>query len=156
MANTYTQVNIHAVFAVKGRENVITEKFRSELFQYISGILKNHGLYPLAVNGWKDHAHVFFELKPDVSLSKVMGLVKTNSSKWINENKFVKGKFEWQRGYSGFSYSRSQRNKVIDYIVKQEEHHKKDQNTFKKEYLALLDRFEIDYDPKYLFDFYDD
>ncbi len=156
MANTYTQVNIHAVFAVKGRENLITENFRSELFQYISGILKNHGLFSLAVNGWKDHVHVFFELKPEVSLSKAMELVKTNSSKWINEKKFTKGKFEWQRGYSGFSYSRSQRNKVIDYIVKQEEHHKKAQNSFKKEYLALLDRFEIDYDPRYLFEFYDD
>ncbi|MFO7659254.1 MAG: IS200/IS605 family transposase [Bacteroidales bacterium] len=156
MANTYTQINIHAVFAVKGHQNQITKNFRSELFKYISGIVKNQGLFPLAVNGWLDHVHVFFELKPDVSISKVIELIKANSSKWINENKFIKGKFEWQRGYGAFSYSRSQRSEVINYIANQEAHHKPKENTFKKEYLGMLNRFEVDYDPKYLFEFFEE
>lgn len=113
MANTYTQLNVQAVFAVKGRDNFITSNFRDELFGYISGILKNIKQYPLAVNGYKDHVHIFFELNPSSSVSEVLEIVKANSSKWINTKKFVKGHFEWQRGYGGFTYSRSQRNDVI-------------------------------------------
>lgn len=124
MANTYTQINIHAVFATKGRENFILNSFNNQLFQYISGILKNINQFPLAVNGHKDHVHVFFELKSTDSVSNVLQILKTNSSKWINESKFLKGKFNWQNGYGAFSYSKSQRNDVIQYIINQEEHHK--------------------------------
>jgi putative transposase len=154
MANTYTQMNVQAVFAVKGRENYLLTNFRATVFRYISGILKDIGQYPLAVNGVHNHVHIFFELNPSTSLADVMEKVKANSSKWINGNKFEKGKFEWQRGYGGFTYSRSQRNDVIQYIINQENHHR--QTTFKEEYLEMLRKFEIDFDDRYIFDFYDD
>lgn len=152
MANTYTQINIHAIFSVKGHENIIT-KFQEELFKYISGILKNNNQFPLAVNGHKDHVHVFFELHPTMALSDIIRTVKSNASKWINELKFVKGKFSWQEGYGAFSYSKSQRDSVIKYIMQQELHHRK--KTFREEYLELLKNFEIEFDDHYIFDFYD-
>lgn len=154
MANTYTQLNIHAVFSVLGRQNLLSDKLRPELFKYISGILKNSKQFPLAVNGYKDHVHVFFELHPTTSVSEIIQIVKTNSSKWINENKFLARKFNWQKGYGAFSYSRSQRNNVINYITNQEKHHAK--SSFKEEYLELLQKFEIDYNDAYLFEFYND
>jgi REP element-mobilizing transposase RayT len=153
MANTYSQLNIHCVFAVKGRENIITKNFRDDLHKYMSGILKNDGSFPLAVNGWLDHIHVFFELPVTMPVSDQMRMLKATSSKWINDNKLVKGKFSWQEGYGAFSYSRSQRNNVVQYIMNQEEHHSK--QTFKEEYLELLRKFEIQFDDKYLFEFYD-
>lgn len=153
MANTYTQLNMHVVFSVKGRENMLPAKIRPVIFKYISGILTNQNQFSLAVNGYKDHAHIFFEMQPTKSLSDIVRVVKSNSSKWINENKMVPGKFFWQEGYGGFSYSRSQRNNVIQYIMKQEEHHKK--KTFQEEYLELLKAFEIDFDEQYVFDFYE-
>ena len=153
MANTYTQINMHVVFSVKGRENILSVKIRPDIFKYISGILSNIEQFPLAVNGYKDHVHLFFEMQPTKSLSDIVRVVKTNSSKWINENRFIAGKFSWQEGYGGFSYSRSQRNNVIQYIIKQEEHHKV--RTFKEEYLDLLKRFEINFDEQYIFEFYE-
>lgn len=153
MPNTYSQLNIQCVFAVKGRENFIGKHFRDELYRYISGILKADGSFPLAVNGWVDHVHIFFELPVTMAVSDQMRMVKASSSKWINDNKFIKGKFSWQEGYGAFSYSRSQRNAVIQYITNQETHHKK--TSFKKEYLALLSKFEIPFQNQYLFEFYD-
>ena len=153
MANTYTQLNVQTVFAVKGRDNILTSNFRNNLFEYIAGILRNSKQYPLAVNGYKDHVHIFFELNPDSSLSDVLEVIKSNSSKWINSNRFVMGRFEWQRGFSGFTYSRSQRNNVIQYIMNQENHHKA--QTFKEEYLEILRKFEMEYDERYIFEFYD-
>ena len=88
MANTFTQMNVHAVFAVKGRENIIARDFRDELHKYIYGILSKIKQYPLAVNGWNDHIHIFFELMPVSNLSDIMQVVKANSSKWINTKKF--------------------------------------------------------------------
>jgi len=155
MANTYSQINIHIVFSVKGRENLLSKSIRDELFPYISGICKNIELFPLAVNGWQDHTHVFFELKPDVSISKAVETIKGNSSKWINDRKFLKRRFEWQRGYGAFSYSRSQRPNVIEYIMRQEEHHQISGNSFKNEYLNLLKNFNIKFDQRYVFDFYE-
>jgi putative transposase len=153
MANTYTQLNIHAVFSVMGRENLLSEKMRMELFPYISGILKNTGNFPLAINGYKDHVHLFFELLPISQISDVLNKVKSNSSKWINDNRFFPGKFSWQEGYGAFSYSRSQRHNVIQYIMNQEEHHRK--TTFREEYLELLKSFEVDFDLRYVFEFYE-
>jgi putative transposase len=154
MANVYSQINIHAVFSVKGRENILSEEIRNKVFPYISGILKNSGSYPLAVNGWTDHVHVFFEINLDLSLSKTMELVKSNSSKWVNDNNFFRGRFSWQRGYGGFSYSRSQRDSVIRYIMRQEKHHQVAGNSFKKEYMKILQDFEIEFQNEYLFEFY--
>lgn len=154
MANTYTQLNIHAVFSVKGRRSFLMKEFRPRLFEYISGILKNTGQFPLAVNGWKDHIHIFFELHPTKSTSDVLDVVKANSSKWINENRFLPDKFNWQKGFGAFTYSRSQRNDVIQYIINQEKHHQ--ETTFRIEYLRMLENFEIGYDPRYLFEFFDE
>ncbi len=153
MANTYSQINIHAVFAVKDRKNVLSESIRIELYKYLYGILRNLGQYPLAINGYKDHVHIFFELQPTKCLSDIMRDIKTNSSKWINENNYVKGRFSWQEGYGGFSYSKTQRDSVIKYIINQEKHHQK--STFKEEYLDLLSKFEIEYKEEYIFDFYE-
>ncbi|HNS30955.1 MAG TPA: IS200/IS605 family transposase [Tenuifilaceae bacterium] len=154
MANTYTQINIQSVFAVKGRENILKDHFRDDLFRYISGILRQIGAYPLAVNGWKDHIHIFFELPPTLFLSDIIKKVKASSSKWINENRLVAGHFQWQEGYSAFSYSRNQRHAVIKYIMGQEEHHRV--KTFKEEYMNMMKEFEIEYDMKYLFEFFED
>ena len=153
MANTYTQLNIHVVFAVKGRENILTAAVRPELFKYISGILTRTNQFSLAVNGYKDHVHIFFELNPVNSLSEIVRIVKANSSKWINENRLISGKFSWQEGYGGFSYSRSQRNDVIKYIMNQEEHHQR--KTFREEYLNYLKTAEINYNESYVFEFYE-
>lgn len=153
MANTYTQISIHAVFAVKFRENIILDTWRDELFKYISGIIKAEGAKTLAVGGWKDHVHAFFGLQPVLSVSEMLQKIKANSSRWINERGFVKGKFQWQDGFGAFSYSRSQRDTVIKYIMNQEEHHRA--QTFREEYLGLLQNFEVEYDEKYLFEFYE-
>ena len=153
MANTYTQMNIHAVFAVKGRGNFISIKWRDELFRYLAGILKETKNYSLAVGGFRDHVHIFFELHPTISVSDILKNVKAKSSKWINGKGFVPGKFEWQAGYGAFTNSRSQRDWVINYIMAQEEHHGK--RSFKDEYLELLRKNEIKYDDAYLFEFYD-
>lgn len=153
MANTYSQINIHCVFSVKGRENIITQNFRDELYRYMYGVLKNDGVFPLAVGGWKDHVHVFFELKPDLKISDLIRMLKATSSKWINDNRFVLGKFQWQEGYGAFSYSRSQRDNVINYIRNQEEHHRT--RSFKEEYLDLLKKFEVEYKEEFVFEFYE-
>ena len=153
MANTYSQISIHVVFAVKGRENFITSEWRDELHRYISGIITENGAKSLAVGGWKDHVHIFFGMPLTTSIADFVGIVKASSSKWINERRFVKGKFQWQLGYGAFTHSRSQRDGVIKYIMTQEDHHRN--KTFKEEYLKMLSDFEIEYDAKYLFEFYD-
>src|SRR4030095_7340080 len=122
MANTYSQISIHSVFAVKGRENIITRDWRNELHSYISGIITAKGAKSLAVGGWKDHVHIFFGMPVTTCISDFMNAVKVNSSKWINEQRYVKGKFHWQDGYGAFSYAKSQRDIVIKYIINQEEH----------------------------------
>ena len=152
MPDTYSQITIHAVFAVKDRGNFITKDWRNELNQYISGIITNKGAKSLAVGGWKDHVHILFGMPVIMSIADFMSAVKANSSKWINEQKFIKGKFQWQEGYAAFSYAKSQRNIIINYIANQEEHHRT--KTFREEYIKMLDDFEVAYKDKYLFEFY--
>jgi putative transposase len=152
MPNTYSQISIQAVFAVQGRENLIANTWRDSLHQYIAGVVRKEAT-TLAVGGWKDHVHIFFGLPPTLSISNLIQKVKANSSRWINERKFVNGKFQWQHGYGAFSYSRSHRDVVIKYVMNQEEHHKA--RTFRDEYMDMLNKFEIIYEPKYLFEFYD-
>ncbi len=151
MANTYTQINVHCVFAVKGRENLLNESIRNRVHKYISGIIKELDSYPLAVGGWLDHVHIFFELNPKTSISGAVQRVKANSSKMINSEKLVLGKFEWQAGYGAFTHSKSERDDVIKYIMNQEAHHSNVK--FKDEYLELLRKFEVDFDEKYVFEF---
>lgn len=152
MANTYSQISIHSVFAVKSRENYIVKPWRDDLHKYIYGILKAKGATPLAVGGWTDHVHIFFGMPVTTCISDLVGAVKANSSRWINEEQFV-ARFEWQSGYGAFSHSKSQRDNVINYIMNQEDHHKL--KSFKEEYLKMLQDFEVDYDDKYLFEFYE-
>jgi putative transposase len=149
MANTFTQIYIHVVFAVRERESLIKPEWKEELFKYITGILKNQGIKLIAIGGVKDHIHILFGLNPTIALSDLVREVKASSSKFINEEKFVRGKFYWQEGFGAFSYSRSQIDAVAKYILNQEEHHSG--KSFKDEYIALLDRFEVEYDDRYLF-----
>ncbi|MBL8099629.1 MAG: IS200/IS605 family transposase [Anaerolineales bacterium] len=150
MANTYSQIYIQVVFAVQGRQNLIAKEWRAEVFKYIAGIIKNKGQKPIIVNGVDDHVHVFIGLKPVISLSDLVRDVKNNSTNFINDNHWVKGKFNWQEGYGAFSYSHSQIESVYNYILNQETHHAK--QTFKDEYLDFLKKFEIEHDEKYLFE----
>lgn len=125
MAGTFSQIYIQVVFAVKGRENLISEQWQSELHKYISGIIKAKEQKPIIVNGVDDHIHCFIGLKPAMAISDLVRDIKNNSSKFINERKFVKGKFQWQEGYGAFSYSHSQIEQVYNYILNQKEHHKR-------------------------------
>jgi putative transposase len=149
MANTYTQIHIQFVFVVKYRKGLIQASFKEELYQYISGIIKNHDHKLLAINGVPDHVHVFIGMRPTQSISDLMQDIKGSSSKWINEKKFLPIKFEWQSGYGAFSYSKSHVERVIRYVHNQENHHKG--QTFREEYIQFLNAFEIDYDENYIF-----
>jgi len=149
MANTYTQTHIQTIFAVKKRTGLIQKEWKDELYKYITGIIQTHDHKLLAVNGMPDHLHVFFGMRPTQSLSDLMQDIKEGSSKWINEKKFIKAKFEWQEGYGAFSYSKSQASRVIGYIQNQEVHHRK--ITFLEEYKQFLEKFEVDYDQRYIF-----
>ena len=153
MSNTYTQISIHTIFAVKGRQSIIAPDWRDSLHSYIAGIITDEGAFSLAVGGWKDHVHAFFGLQPTLSISEIMKKIKAGSSGWVNREGLVDGKFQWQSGYGAFSYSKSQRDSVIKYIINQEEHHRKE--SFREEYLRMLNNFEVSYNEKYLFEFYD-
>ena len=150
MANTYSQIHIQAVFAVAGRASMIQPDWKEELFKYIGGIFRNQKQKLLAIGGIEDHIHLFFGLRPSLALSDLIRDVKANSSAFINEKKFVRGKFNWQEGFGAFSYSRSQVDSVVKYVLNQEAHHAR--RSFKDEYIALLDRFEVEYEDRYLFD----
>ncbi|MFW5663857.1 MAG: IS200/IS605 family transposase [bacterium] len=153
MHGTFSQIYIQYVFAVKGRENLLQKPWREDVFKYMSGIIKGKNQKPIIVNGVADHVHVFVGLKPSMNISDLVRDIKNNSTNFINQNKFLRGKFSWQEGYGAFSYSHSQLNEVYQYILRQEEHHRK--ITFKEEYIYFLNKFEIEYDERYLFDFID-
>ena len=149
MANTYTQLHIQFVFAVKYRDGVIAPSWKDELYKYITGIIQDNKHKLICINGMPDHLHIFIGLRPTQSVSDLLKDIKGSSSKWINERGFVKGKFEWQEGYGAFSYSKSQVRDVISYINNQELHHKK--VTFREEYIDFLQKFEIEFDEQYIF-----
>ena len=148
MANTYTQIHIHAVFAVQNRLSLIQEQWQDELHKYITGIINNNGHKMLQIGGMPDHVHVLLGMRPTQSLSDLMKDIKGSSSLWINKKEFVKGKFSWQEGYGAFSYGKSQVEDVIRYIENQKAHHKK--RTFMDEYLEFLKLFEIEFDERYV------
>ena len=154
MANTFSQIYIQVVFAVKGRQNLIHEKIREDLNKYISGIITAKSQKSIIVNGRPDHIHAFIGLKPNMAISDLVRDIKNNSTNYINENKLIKGKFQWQIGFGAFSYSKSHIDRVYNYILNQEKHHRK--KTFKEEYIEFLKAFEIEYDEQYLFEWYDD
>jgi len=149
MSNTYTQLHIQFVFAVKNRQALLHESIRVRVEKYITGIVQNCEHKLLAIYCMPDHTHLFIGLRPDQSISDLIREIKSKSSEFINREKLTKEKFNWQEGYSAFSYSHSQVQNVIDYVLNQPEHHKK--KTFKEEYLEFLTKFEIAYEEKYLF-----
>ncbi len=153
MANSYTKIYIHYVFAVKYRESLIPPEFSDRLQKYITGIVANRKSKVLAINNMPDHIHILISLHPSYSVSKMAQEIKNNSSKFINEEGWLKHKFAWQSGYGAFSYGQSQIEAVKQYIANQQEHHKK--HTFREEYLRLLEIFQIEFDDKYLFNFFD-
>ncbi len=138
MPNTYSQLYIQIVFAVKGRQCFIKESFRDELQKYISGIIKEKKQKLYAIYCMPDHTHIFVSIKPDIAISDLVRDIKANSSSFIKEKHFVKN-FSWQTGFGAFSYSKSQASNVVDYILRQPEHHKK--KTFKQEYIEFLQKF---------------
>jgi putative transposase len=149
MANTYTQIHIQCVFAVKYRDAVISNVWKERLHKYITAIFHNHTHRVLAINSMPDHLHVFFGMRPTQSLADLIRIVKSDSSEWINKEKLVGSKFRWQDGYSAFSYSKSQTDAVVRYVLNQEEHHRS--KTFLEEYQEMLQKFEVSYDEAYIF-----
>ncbi len=149
MANTYTQLYFHVVFAVKGRRNHISTVWKEELYKYISGVISNKNQKPITMNGMPDHIHLLIGTKPNCNLSDLIRDVKANSSKWINEKDLVQGKFEWQRGFGAFTVGQSQLPRIINYIKSQEKHHSR--SSFKKEYISFLKTHEIPFDTRYIF-----
>jgi len=142
------------VFAVKNRDAILNKNIRQRVFEYMSGILREMQHKSIIVNGVSNHVHIFIGLNPSKSISDTVHDLKRSSSLFINKERLCKGKFSWQEGYGAFTYSRSQLNNVYQYILNQEEHHKR--TTFKEEYISFLTEFEIDYEERFLFDFLDD
>ena len=150
MADTYTQLYTHIVFAVKGRQSLIPKQHKETLHQYITRIITNKKQTVIRINSMPDHIHILVGMTPDIALSALVRDIKANSSKFINKNEWIVGRFEWQAGFAAFSYSHSQLDGVVRYIKNQEAHHS--QRTFKEEYLMFLKRFNVPYNPKYVFD----
>ena len=150
MANTYTRIYLQLVFSPLARENVIPVKYKEELQKYTTGIVQNRKHKLLAINYMPDHVHIFIGYQPSQPLPDLLRDIKANTSKFINEKRWIPGKFRWQEGYGAFSYGNSQIDDIIHYINTQEEHHKK--ASFKDEYLKFLEKFDIEYDSDYLFE----
>jgi putative transposase len=150
----FIQIYIQLVFAVKNKNCLLQKKIRPDIYAYMGGILKDLKHKPIIINGIADHVHIFYGMNPNVSVSDTVKQIKSSSSTLINGKKMIYDKFGWQDGYGGFSYSQSQIKNVYNYIANQEEHHKG--KTFKEEYIEFLEKFEIEYNPMFLFEFIDD
>ncbi|KHE91200.1 MAG: IS200/IS605 family transposase [Candidatus Scalindua rubra] len=149
----FTQLYTQLVFAPKYRERLLKKEIQPEVFSYISGIITNRKHKSIIINGMPDHIHVLIGLNPDDKISDLVGTIKKCSSTFINEKGWFRGKFHWQDGYGAFSYGKSQLDNVYNYVKNQDIHHKK--GTFREEYIELLKRFDIEYDKKYLFNFFE-
>ena len=147
MANTYTQIYMHVIFAVKGRESVICPEWQDELYRYMAGALKNHGHTPYTINGVEDHVHLLFGMTPKESLSDLVQSLKIQTTKYIKEQ-FGCLNFAWQSGFGAFSYSKSFLPAVSNYISNQKEHHKK--YTFDGEIREIIEKAGIEYDERYM------
>jgi REP element-mobilizing transposase RayT len=154
MPNTYTQIYIQLVFAVKGRQNVIRKTIKDELQKYAAGIISNRKQKLYAISIMPDHCHVFFSMSPVTNISDLVRDIKTGLTNYINKKQMIRGHFEWQEGFGAFSYSYSHIDSIVKYIMDQEEHHKK--RTFREEYLEFLRNYNIEYSDQYLFEFYGD
>ena len=151
MSNTFTQIYLHLVFAVQNRTSLINPEWKAELYKYITGIVQNNKHKLIAINGVTNHLHITVGYKPHQLIPDLLQDIKGYSSKWINNRKFVGGKFTWQEGYRAFSFSHSSRqsgNRLVKYINNQDQHHKKE--TFREEYIQLLKKYNISFDEKYI------
>ena len=148
MGNTYTQLYIHIVFAVKNRERLIGSSWKDELYKYITGIVKNKGQILYNINGDMDHIHMLVGIYPDISISDLVKEIKRSSSLFINQKRLVLGKFSWQEGYSAFSVGKSELERLINYINGQEEHHHR--NSFTEEYEKFLKSYSVEYKREFL------
>src|SRR5882762_3109574 len=151
MANTIYQIYIQTVFAVESRQSIIKPDFKEELHKYITGIVRNQGQKLISINGMPDHVHILIGLRPAMALADLVKEIKADSTNFINRNKWVRGRFNWQEGYGAFSYGHSQLDTIIRYIRNQEKHHRR--RSLKDEYLAWLKKFEIPFEDKYVFKF---
>ena len=148
---SFTQLYVQLVFAVQYRENLLVKSIRPHIFEYIGGIIKGMKHKALIVNGVADHVHILLGLNPSVSISDTVHDIKRSSSLFINNNNLISGRFSWQSGYGAFSYSRTQIENVFRYIQNQEIHHAR--TSFRQEYISLLEKNDIEYDPRYIFEF---
>ena len=149
MANTYTQIYLHIVFAAEGRQSLIPPEHNDELQKYITGIVSAQRHKLIAINNMPDHLHLLVGLRPDAALSELVRDIKANSSRFISDKRWVAGRFSWQEGFGALSYSRSQLGTVIRYIENQQKHHAK--KSFRNEYTELLERFGVEFDQRYVF-----
>ena len=154
MANTYSQIYIHVVFAVEGRQSLIRPQYDDELQEYITGIVSGQNQKLIAINNMPDHVHILIGQKPSAALSDLIRDIKAASSGFINDRRWVLGRFSWQEGFGAFSYSHSQLSTVIRYIQNQQAHHQR--TSFKEEYVELLKRFNVAHDQRYVFQFVED
>lgn len=152
--NTYTKLYVHAVFSPKGRQSLLTDSIREKVHKYIYGIIKEQNCFPVAINGPKDHIHILFGFPPSISISDIIRDIKRSSALFINQNLDQYLKFSWQEGYGAFTVGYRDINRVYQYILNQEEHHKK--INFREEYTRLLKDEGVDYNPLYLMEFYED
>ncbi|MFA5669319.1 MAG: IS200/IS605 family transposase [Balneolaceae bacterium] len=154
MSGTFSQIYIQIVFAVKGRQNLISTAWEKDLYRYISGIITNKGQKSIIINGMPDNIHVLVGLKPSMAVADLVRDIKNNLAKFINKNNYLAEKFSWQEGYGAFSYRHSQIDQIYDYIFNQKKHQQK--KTFKEEYIDFLHKFQIEHNEKYLFEWLDE
>ena len=153
MANTFSQIYLQFVFAVQGRQSLIKKENKEELHKYLTGLVQNRNAKMLAVHCMPDHTHIFIGLKPTILISNFVKEIKVASNDFVNEKKWIMKKFSWQEGYGVFSYSHSHIDRVVKYVLNQEAHHQK--ASFRQEYIALLNNFQIPFEERYLFEFID-
>jgi REP element-mobilizing transposase RayT len=148
--SAYSQILIQLVFAVKGRQSLIRPEWEDRLYRYITGIVQGQGQKLLAINGMPDHIHILIGMKPSCCLADLVREIKKASSAFVKEEKLSRFPFYWQEGYGAFSYSKSQLDIVVKYILNQKDHHRN--RSFREEYITFLEEFGIDYDSRYLFE----
>jgi putative transposase len=147
---THHGILLHVVFSTKYRKPSLLDDWRDDLFGYIGGIVKDHKSTLLKAGGIEDHVHLFLRIHPEFAISKTIQLLKANSSKWINDSRLTSSRFEWQRGYGVFSVSQSMSEAVANYISNQREHHRT--RSFVDEYLSMLTKHQVEFDPQYVFE----
>lgn len=154
MGDTFSQIYHQFVFAVKGRRNLIRKEWEHELYRYIGGVIRKEGHKLYIINGMPDHIHILVSMDPRYNPSDLLRSIKANSSRWVNQRGLVKGRFQWQGGGGIFTYHQSMVPTVVNYILRQKEHHGR--RTFREEFIKLLEGFEVEYDERYLPEFYDE